>query len=83
MLLVLTDGEPSDIDVEDPRYLAEDARRVVLQLRRRGIDAFAFGMGEGPFRRLDQIFGERRTLRVPRIEVLPTRLMSLYSELKK
>ena len=83
VLLVLTDGEPSDIDVEDPRYLAEDARRVVLQLRRRGIDAFAFGMGEGPFRRLDQIFGERRTLRVPRIEVLPTRLMSLYSELKK
>jgi nitric oxide reductase NorD protein len=83
VLLVLTDGEPSDIDVEDPRYLAEDARRVILGLRRRGIDTFAFGMGNGPFHQLDRIFGERRALRVPRIEVLPVRLMNLYSELKK
>jgi len=83
VLLVLTDGEPSDIDVEDPRYLAEDARRVVLGLRRRGIDTFAFGMGSGPFRSMDRIFGERRALRVPRIELLASRLLQLYAELKK
>jgi hypothetical protein len=83
VLLVLTDGEPSDIDVQDPRYLAEDARRAVLQLRRRGIDTFALGMGNGPFRFMDQIFGERRALRVPRIDVLPARLLHLYAELKK
>jgi nitric oxide reductase activation protein len=83
VLLVLTDGEPSDIDVQDPRYLAEDAKRVVLQLRRRGIDTFAFGMGNGSFHFMDQIFGERRSLRVPRVDVLPARLLHLYSELKK
>jgi len=83
VLLVLTDGEPSDVDVPDPAYLAEDARRVVQQLRRRGIDTFAFGMGRGPFRQLDRIFGERRSLRVPRVEVLPARVMHLYAELKK
>ena len=82
-LVVLTDGEPSDIDVPDPVYLAEDARRVVGELRRRGIDTFAFGIGGGPFPQLDRIFGARRALKTPRIEVLPARVMRLYSELKK
>lgn len=83
VLLVLTDGEPSDVDVPDPNYLAEDARRAVQHLRRRGIDAFAFGLGDGPFSQLDRIFSERRALRVPRIDVLPRRLLELYAELKK
>jgi hypothetical protein len=83
VLLVLTDGEPSDIDVPDPQYFAEDARRAVQQLRRRGIDLFAFGIGGGKFTQLDRIFGERHALRVPRIEVLPQRVMQLYAELKK
>lgn len=83
VLLVLTDGEPSDIDVQDPLYLAEDARRVVAQLRRNGVDAFAFGMGDGPFQQLDRIFGIRRALRIPRIAALPARIMQLYGELKK
>ncbi|MGY3446467.1 nitric oxide reductase NorD protein [Bradyrhizobium sp. USDA 4473] len=83
VLLVLTDGEPSDIDVPDPQYLVEDARRAAQQLRRRGTDIFAFGIGEHKFPQLDRIFGERHALRVPRIEVLPQRVMQLYAELKK
>ncbi|WP_029080618.1 nitric oxide reductase activation protein NorD [Bradyrhizobium sp. th.b2] len=83
VLLLLTDGEPSDIDVPDPQYLVEDARRAAQQLRRRSTDIFAFGIGEGRFPQLDRIFGERYALRVPRIEVLPQRVMQLYAELKK
>jgi nitric oxide reductase NorD protein len=83
VLLVLTDGEPSDIDVSDPLYLTEDARRAVLSLRKTGVDVFAFGVGAGPFRSLDRIVSERRALRVPRIEKLPARVMQLYAELKK
>jgi nitric oxide reductase NorD protein len=82
-LLVLTDGEPSDVDVTDPLYLTEDARRAVLSLRKTGVDVFAFGIGAGPFRSLDRIVGEKRALRVPRIETLPARLMQLFAELKK
>jgi nitric oxide reductase NorD protein len=82
-LLVLTDGEPSDVDVTDPLYLTEDARRAVLSLRKTGVDVFAFGVGAGPFKSLDRIVGDRRALRVPRIETLPARLMQLFAELKK
>ncbi|WP_160168966.1 VWA domain-containing protein [Bradyrhizobium sp. Ai1a-2] len=83
VLLVLTDGEPSDVDVPEAQYLAEDARRAMHQLRRHGVDIFGFGVGHGPFVQLDRIFGERRVLRVARIDVLPRRVVQLYAELKK
>jgi hypothetical protein len=83
VLLVLTDGEPSDIDVPDPDYLREDARRAVLSARKTGIDVFAFALGDSSFRALDRIVGGRRVLRVPRIETLPVRIMQLFAALKK
>lgn len=83
VLLVLTDGEPSDVDVPDPVYLVEDARRAVHELRQNGIDVFAFGIGVGSFRNLGRIVGARRALSVPRLGALPARVMQLYAELKK
>jgi nitric oxide reductase NorD protein len=83
VLLVLTDGEPSDVDVPEARYLAEDARRAAHQVHRHGIDIFGFGIGNGPFFQLDRIFGERRALRTSRVDVLPQRVVQLYAELKK
>ena len=80
VLLVLTDGEPADIDVFDPDYLVEDARRAVQTLRATGLDVFAFGVGDGVH--LDHIFGPRYALRVPRIAALPSQLMHLYARLK-
>lgn len=38
LLLVLSDGEPHDIDVHDRRLLPADARHAVLQARRQGIE---------------------------------------------
>ena len=38
LVLVFTDGEPSDIDVVDPAELSEDARHAARALRRRGVD---------------------------------------------
>ena len=47
LVLVLSDAEPSDIDVSDPRDLVEDARRAALTLRARGIDTFGVTLAEG------------------------------------
>jgi nitric oxide reductase NorD protein len=66
------------VDVPDQQYLAEDARRAVQHLRRRGIDTFAFGIGNGPFSQLDQIFGERRATGASDRGVAPTRAATLY-----
>jgi nitric oxide reductase NorD protein len=83
LILVLTDGEPSDIDVVDPRDLVEDARRAVLSLRGRGIDVFGVtldpsGSGSGA-----AVFGRSQHMPVRRLEDLPTRLAELYFRLAR
>ncbi len=81
LVLVLTDGEPSDIDVAHPQELVEDARRAVLGLRLRGIDVFGIvmdpdGAGSGA-----AIFGRHNTMAVRRLEELPARLAGVYFRL--
>ncbi|WP_237479362.1 nitric oxide reductase activation protein NorD [Lichenibacterium dinghuense] len=78
LVLVLTDGAPSDVDVPDPADLVEDARRAVLSLRGRGVDVFGItldpsGQGAGA-----SVFGRANHMPVRRIEDLPARLSDLY-----
>ncbi len=81
LLLVVTDGEPSDIDVADRRYLVEDARQAVASLAHAGIDVFSVGLDAGGDSYLGRIFGPRNVLIIDRLERLPERLPMLYFRL--
>ncbi|MCQ0988045.1 nitric oxide reductase activation protein NorD [Jiella marina] len=81
VLIVVSDGEPSDVDVDDARYLGEDARRAVLNVRDRGLDVFCVALGDAADRAAAPIFGRRNTLAVRRITDLPERLAALYFRL--
>ncbi len=81
LLLVVTDGEPSDVDVDDAAYLVEDARRAVMGLGHAGIDTFCVGLDSGGDTYLDRIFGRRSVALIDRIERLPDRLPLLYLRL--
>ena len=83
LVIVLTDGEPSDIDVADPLDLVEDARRAALGLRSRGIDGFGVVLGSGAANSAARIFGRGNTMLVPRVEDLPARLSELYFRLAR
>jgi nitric oxide reductase NorD protein len=83
LVIVLTDGEPSDIDVADPLDLVEDARRAAVGLRARGIDGFGVVLGSGAMNSALRIFGRGNTMLVPRIEDLPARLSELYFRLAR
>lgn len=83
LALLVTDGEPSDIDCPDPRYLAEDARHAVLELRREGIDVFCLALGARNAETLARIFGPRGFVILPRIAALPERLPALYFRLSR
>lgn len=81
LVLVITDGEPADIDVADKRYLVEDARKAVLELSRKGIDVFCVGLDSGGESYLPRIFGLRGYLMINRLEALPEKLPMLYFRL--
>jgi Mg-chelatase subunit ChlD len=83
LVIVLTDGEPSDIDMADPLDLVEDARRAAVELRVRGIDGFGVVLGSGAMTSAVRIFGRGNTMLVPRIEDLPVRLSELYFRLAR
>jgi nitric oxide reductase NorD protein len=83
LVIVLTDGEPSDIDVADPLDLVEDARRAAVGLRARGIDGFGVVLGSSALNSAARIFGRGNTMLVPRVEDLPARLSELYFRLAR
>jgi nitric oxide reductase activation protein len=81
LVLVVTDGEPSDIDVSDRKYLVEDARKAVHELAHEGINVFAVGLdseGEGY---LSRIFGRRNVAQISNVAALPHKLPMLYLRL--
>ena len=83
LLIVLTDGEPSDIDVADPLDLVEDARRAAVGLHMNGIDAYGVVLGKTGAVAASRIFGRGNTMLVHRVEDLPGRLSELYFRLAR
>ncbi|WP_207462010.1 VWA domain-containing protein [Azospirillum sp. SYSU D00513] len=84
LVLLITDGEPSDIDSGDRRYLIEDTRKAVGELAGAGVDVFCVRLGgtsAADARDPARIFGGRNVLTVERLERLPDMLPQLYFRL--
>ncbi|HEY1940741.1 MAG TPA: hypothetical protein VGH40_01345 [Roseiarcus sp.] len=81
LLLMISDGEPSDVDVADRRYLVEDARHAVLSLAHAGVDVFCVGLDPSGDPYLTRIFGRRNVVQIDRVERLPEKLPLLYLRL--
>jgi len=81
MLFVLTDGEPSDIDVTHPQELVEDARRACRSLRQCGIDVFGIVMDPAGVGSASTIFGRHNTIHVRKLQDLPAKLANVYFRL--
>lgn len=82
ILLVLTDGEPADIDVADPALLRADARKAVDELATGGITTFCLSLDPKADAYVGEIFGARWRV-LDRIERLPEQLPMLYLNLTR
>lgn len=82
LLLVLTDGEPADIDVSDNRVLIEDARIAVRELDSKGIYTFCINLDPGADEYVADIFGNHYTV-IDNIARLPERLPQLFMALTR
>ncbi len=81
LVLIITDGEPSDIDVSDGKYLVEDARRAVHDLSNKGIDVLCIGVQRQGQDALQRIFGRRGFAMIDRAEALAEKLPMIYMRL--
>jgi nitric oxide reductase activation protein len=82
ILLLLTDGEPADIDVAEPGHLRADAKKAVGELATQGITTFCLSLDPNADDYVRDIFGKNWRV-LDRVERLPEALPGLYLELTR
>jgi len=82
LLLVLTDGQPADIDVKDAQLLIEDAKEAVRELDHQGIFTYCINLDAAADAYVSDVFGKRYTV-IDNIARLPEQLPKLFMALTK
>lgn len=83
LVLVVTDGEPADIDERDPRYLREDTRKAVEELRRHGIHSYCLTLDPHADQYVQRIFGPTGYTIIDNVARLPEKLPTLFAALTR
>ncbi|MEW8205481.1 MAG: VWA domain-containing protein, partial [Candidatus Thiodiazotropha taylori] len=81
LVLLVTDGEPADIDERDPQYLRHDAKKAVEDLAMQGVYTYCLTLDPNADRYVSRIFGENGYSIVDNVERLPERLPSVFAAL--
>ncbi|MBL8393324.1 MAG: VWA domain-containing protein [Candidatus Accumulibacter sp.] len=82
LLLILTDGQPADVDTPDERLLIEDARKSVSELERQGIFTHCISLDRKADDYVSDIFGRRYSV-IDHVERLPAKLPELFMALTR
>ena len=77
LLLVLTDGEPADIDMHDPEHLIHDAHMAVQEAHEKGIFSHCVNIDPNGDAYVKQIFGSHYTI-IDHPERLPEKLPDVF-----
>jgi len=83
LLLVITDGEPADVDVRDPQYLRYDTKKAVEEMARCGVTTFCMSLDPRADQYVSRIFGARNYMVVDHVERLPEKLPVIYAGLTR
>ena len=81
LLLVVTDGEPHDVDVRDPQYLRHDTKKAVEELAGRGVTGYCLTLDRAADAYVSRIFGANGYTVVDQVERLPERLPAVFGRL--
>ena len=83
LILVVTDGEPHDVDIFHPGYLARDAQQAVREAASAGIHVFCVAVDRQADGYVRTIFGENNYLVMDEVVDLPEKLPGLYLKLTR
>lgn len=81
LLLILTDGEPADIDVNDDKLLIEDTHKAVEELSAKGIYTHCISLDKKADEYIADIFGANGYTVIDHVEKLPEQLPKLFMSL--
>jgi hypothetical protein len=81
LLLIVTDGEPADIDERDPQYLRLDTKKAVQELQKTGVMSYCLTLDPEADRYVERIFGANNYTIIDQVERLPEKLPRLFMSL--
>ena len=81
LLLLVSDGEPADIDERDPQYLRFDTKKAVEELSTVGVISYCLTLDPEADEYVSRIFGPNRYTVLDHVQRLPERLPMLFASL--
>lgn len=83
LLLVVTDGEPADIDERDPQHLRYDTKKAVEELYGKGVMTYCLTLDPNADNYVKRIFGGSNYTVVDNVDRLPEKLPVLFATITK
>ncbi|MBO1927446.1 VWA domain-containing protein [Thiomicrorhabdus sp. 6S2-11] len=80
LMLILTDGEPADIDSKDPQMLIQDTHKAVEELKSKGIYSYCITLDPNADEYVETIFDNHYTV-IDHVEKLPEQLPQVFMKL--
>jgi nitric oxide reductase NorD protein len=81
LILLVTDGEPADIDERDPQHLRHDTKKAVEELYSKGVLTYCLTLDPNADAYVKRIFGENNYTIVDNVDRLPEKLPTLFASL--
>ncbi len=83
LILLVTDGEPADIDERDPQHLRHDTKKAVEELYINGVLSYCLTLDPMADSYVKRIFGENHYTVIDHVDRLPEQLPLLFASLTK
>jgi nitric oxide reductase activation protein len=81
LLLLVTDGEPADIDERDPQHLRHDTKKAVEELYSKGVLTSCLTLDPNADNYVKRIFGTNNYTIIDNVQRLPEKLPTLFASL--
>jgi hypothetical protein len=81
LVLLLTDGEPADIDERDPQHLRHDTKKAVEELYSTGVLTYCLTLDPNADDYVKRIFGANNYTIIDNVDKLPEQLPTLFASL--
>ncbi len=81
LILLVTDGEPADIDERDPQHLRHDTKKAVEELYGTGVLTYCLTLDPNADDYVKRIFGANNYTIIDHVDKLPEQLPTLFASL--